>query len=716
MARRTATTVLLTILFIATAGHAQTAGGDFAFIQFSDSHISPHLDRTPAPGAPRGAASIAWICTQAVGPQEIAPLGLTTPPPAFAIATGDLTEYGVIDDTWAQFEQAFAALPYPLYVIPGNHDNTWVPMYALLRERHGGVNYAFDKFGCHFVCISSASPAEPVPTIDETTRRWLTRDLRAVGPDTPVFVALHHPPHSGEFAPAEYDAFIDLLRNYNVVLLLYGHGHRANHRDLDGIDGVMGGTTYGDHAGYNVISVQDDVLRVAYHKQGAAGGSEKAWQVLLEQPLTRRAPERLFADVRVTRVPDALDVELRLRESHRDAALADVEIRVDGEACRITPLADRPQATWRVDTADPADGVHVVTVRGRTVDGLADLATTRFCIEPDRVQSCWEFDAIKAAPVLVGDALLIATTGGELHAVRRDPQDPRELWTVATGGEILGTPARSDEAIVFGSGDGKVYAVDHAGATLWTYDAGRPVYGAPLIDDGAVYVGDNGGRLRCLDVADGRPRWVFARADYAIECKPCAWGDLIVFGAWDGYLYALNRDDGTLAWKTLGPKSSDGAAARYYAPADCGPVALGDTLFVCDRGYVLATYDREGRLGRRIDEGVAAIAAGPDGDCVYARCIDHCVCKIDATGAKLWERSVPAGRLPVPPTCTPGTVYVCSNTGLVSALDATDGRVRWSYQAIAQHYVMAPAVVDDSGICYVAGMNGRVRAIRPPRR
>lgn len=703
---------------------AAQAVADFAFVQISDIHVSPHLERTGPPDTLRGSDSIAWICREAAGPQSITSLGITTPAPAFAFATGDLTEYGVIDDTFSVFERAFAGLPYPLYVTPGNHDNTWVAMYRIMRERHGGENYSFDRFGCHFACICSASPQEPVPTIDAKTRAWLKRDLESIPPGTPVFIALHHAPYGNEFAPAEYATLIDLLRDHNVVLLLYGHGHGANHRNMDGIDGVMGGSTFGKNAGYNLISVQDGVLRVAYHyyrkptkdKQSAL---EPGWKILLEKPLQSTAPRRLFrifAAAAKGGEPSAsrrLPVALEPMDNQAGAEQLEFSFEIDGAKAAFEHGAVPTQPVWSVDTTKLTPGRHLLTVHGKGTDGSTDLRTMTFRVARDTDPVRWrtEFSAaIKAAPLIIDDKLVVADTGGTVTALNR--KDGSRLWTFATGGEILGTPAWSGKLLVFGSGDGKVYALDQHGKAVWTFSAGLPVYGPPLIDNDTVYVGDNGGRLHALDLNTGNPSWTFSRADYSIESKPCAWGDLIVFGAWDGYLYAVERGNGKLVWKAWGPKSSDGKSARYYAPADCGPAVIGDTLFVCDRGYVLGAYDRDGAQHDRVDTDVSAIAADPTGRFFYSRGLKDRISKFDATGEKLWDRAVPAGRFPIPPTIHGDAVYVCSNRGLLSVLDANDGSVRWTYQVTPGFYVMAPVAVDDDGVCYVAGMDGTVTALR----
>ncbi len=718
--------LLLTLIVIGSAGAAEPQGADrtdFAFVQISDMHISPHLARTPAPGAPRGAEAIAWICEQVAREQTLTPFGITTPAPAFGLATGDLTEYGVIDDTWEVFEQVFSAVPFPLYVLAGNHDNTWVAMYHVLRKRHGGENYSFDKHGIHFACICSASPQEPVPTIDAKTRAWLKRDLAAIAPGTPVILALHHPLYSNEFAnPVERDTLMDMLRDYNVVLMLYGHGHSVDHRRIDGIDGMMGGSTFGKNAGYAVISIQDDKLRAAYHYHKMPTGDDQAptdpgWRAVLEKPIRRSAPKRKFAITEPAEgaivTAEHLRVVVEPVAERGKIAWDNLEVSVDGNKVDIE-LEHRPTGvTFEIPCAKLTRGWHLLTLRLKAGDKLRDLRTLTFAAVDNPQPWVWREQfpaAIKAGPRIVDDKIIVARTDGLVCAL--DHRTGDTLWSFETSGEILGTPAWSGEVLVFGSGDGHITALNDAGEQVWTHDAGLPVYGVPLIAGETVYIGDNGGRLHALDLHDGSPRWTFERADYAIELQPCVWGELVVFGAWDGYVYAVSRESGELAWKSLGPKSSAGRAVTYYAPADCGPVAIDDKLFVCDRGYMLAAFDPDGKRSDLPETNIAAITTDANASCVYARATDDHVCRLSRGGEVIWKREVPAGRFPIPPTCAKDAVYVCSNRGVLSALDAENGNVRYSFQVTPGFYVMAPVAVDDDGMCYVAGMDGSVTALR----
>ena len=115
-------------------------------------------------------------------------------------------------------------------------------------------------------------------------------------------------------------------------------------------------------------------------------------------------------------------------------------------------------------------------------------------------------------------------------------------------------------------------------------------------------------------------------------------GNSILFGAWDGYLYSIDRKNGSLRWKSLGPKSSEGEPSRDHAPADCGPVVLGDRIFVCDRGYLLTSFTPDGKRGETIATEVSAIAPAANGQAFYARGQNDRLVKLDAEGKVLWTK------------------------------------------------------------------------------
>jgi outer membrane protein assembly factor BamB len=700
---------------ISTAAEIQP----FSFVQLSDSHFSPVLARLNRPVALRGADSIRWINQQASGSQHPDGWSAPAPAPAFGLMTGDIFEYGVIDQTWQQFEQAFNLLPYPIHIIPGNHDNTWVAMYRIMRQRHGGENFTFEHGGIKFLNLCSASPQEPVPTLDGKTRAWLDQQLQQTPPDQPLIISLHHPLHDKTFAPAEYPTLIDRLRSHNVLFILYGHGHALRLNDHDGLTGIMGGSTYGKYAGYAVYDFAPGQARVAYHYFRDPSVKDEAqrqptWKSLTEKPIPEAAPQRLFA----IQAPaegalvggDTLRVSLDGEAQNLEST--QWSFQIDGADVEATPVPDAGGLAFEVPLGNPVPGWRRLTARLNSEEGQRDLRTVAFHQGANVAPWSWRRSfpaAFKAAPTLMGDAVLLLGTDGWLRCL--DRIDGSTRWSFATEGELLAPPALTDHLIIFGSGDGSLYALDHAGKLIWKVDLGVAIYGWPVIDGDVVYIGDNLGRVHARRIADGSERWTFARADYAIESAVCVWNDLVVAGAWDGYLYALNRQTGELAWKALGPKSSAGRGIRYYAPADCGPVAIGDQLFVTDRGYLLAAYDQGGTMNDPLDLNITAIALDNAGQGLYARAIDDRVLRFDVAGQKVWETSTPAGRFPIPPTVTQHGVFICSNSGLLQRLDVETGDVKWQYQVTPGFYIMAPVSVDSEGVAYVTSMNGTVTAI-----
>jgi outer membrane protein assembly factor BamB len=87
-------------------------------------------------------------------------------------------------------------------------------------------------------------------------------------------------------------------------------------------------------------------------------------------------------------------------------------------------------------------------------------------------------------------------------------------WAYTTTGTVFSSPAiAADGSVVFGSEDGKLYALDRQGELLWSFQAGGPIFSSPAIaSDGTVYVGSDDGNLYAVDPT-GRKKWVFTLGD-----------------------------------------------------------------------------------------------------------------------------------------------------------------------------------------------------------
>jgi hypothetical protein len=179
-----------------------------------------------------------------------------------------------------------------------------------------------------------------------------------------------------------------------------------------------------------------------------------------------------------------------------------------------------------------------------------------------------------------------------------------------------------------------------------------------------------------------------------------------VFGAWDGFVYALDKETGTCLWRELGPKASEMNGSRYYSAADCSPVVIGNRIFVCDRGYELAWYSLTGEMHKLPFENIAAIGLSEDRAHLNLRGKDDVLTRIDRDGNVAWTTKVALGRFPCAPSEVQGIIVVCSDKGLVSWIGADDGQMCTQWQATSGAYVMSPVKA------MVTSTPGAVRRLR----
>jgi outer membrane protein assembly factor BamB len=722
--RSVSTAALVAIAAAFAAGSKAAAAPpripDFSFIQISDSHIDPRPAGVPAREGGRSTDTIQWVCAEAAKPQTLQPYNVTAPPPAFVIATGDLTEFGVIAKTWSDVERCFQPLRCPFYITPGNHDDTWTAILPIMRRLYGSDSYSFDKFGCHFAVINSTSPQEPVPCLDRRTLNWLHKDLARLKDDTPIFLFMHHPLYTTEFAfPYEQLRLLDAIEGHRITAILDGHGHNPTPGKWENIDRIMGGSTYGDNAGYNVVSVVNGTLRIGYrfHK-------DRPMKPMLEKPLL--APEPTCEIDILSPEPGnpvsstgAVSLAARVKANGLGIVGARFEVGGDTETSGKLVAAAGNGYCGMMDARPLMPGWHFVRVSvtddaKRTWERAAEFEVALPEGEASVLAARHHQHGagMKAAPLLHNGLVITVDTGGEVTAF---DHSFKRKWEFQTGGEILATPAVAGDLIVFGSGDARIYGISAcSGKKVWEYKANGAVYGQPVIKDGVAYVGDNEGYVHAINVKSGRKVWAVKHAIFSVEAAGTMCDDTFCVGAWDGWVYGIKPADGTLKWKQACPTNqASGRINRYFAAADCPPVCAGAKLFVTDRGYFLGLYEPDGRYSRQLQKNCSAIGLSEDGRFVYARSLDDGLTKYDADGNVVWKRDVPLGRFPIQPTERNGKVYVCSNRGTLSVLDASNGKVLWQYQVSPRLDVMAGVAVDERGVACTADMDGGLVAVGP---
>ncbi len=144
-----------------------------------------------------------------------------------------------------------------------------------------------------------------------------------------------------------------------------------------------------------------------------------------------------------------------------------------------------------------------------------------------------------------------------LSPARVPRPSPRELATelrLERGpayGQALGPAAGSGDWSTFRSDPARSGAtsapVSDAGSNWQTPLGGRLTQ--PTIAAGKLFVASRDTHtLHALDADTGKPLWSYTTGGQT-DTPPTYWNGLVVFGAADGYVYAVGADDGALAWR-----------------------------------------------------------------------------------------------------------------------------------------------------------------------
>ena len=687
----------LLLLFVGT-GPSQSAIESFSFAHTSDDHNQPLAATTIAEFA---------------NPQPIMlePYKMIALPVSFVIDTGDVTEFGG-HGAWMKYEGFYSGVKIPHYVSIGNHDGTWRSLTYELRQLYGSPYYSFDKFGCHFVILSSAGFQHPLPSIGSEQLTWLKKDLEKAGKDVPVFVALHHPLNTKEFASRfDVDRLLDVIRPYNIAVVMYGHGHGANHGMYENFDIVQGGSTYGPGpAGYQVYSVMDGILRIVYKDQGKPTATKAMLEKALAPPAKRYPAMKIDSPREGSTYSAQMPVKAWIGFGKGEVKNAFLEIDGAGK----TDLALKPGGSFEslVALTSLSLGAHSLKLTFTGQDDAAYHRSTFFYVDSPKPKVRWRVNmdtASKTTPTISDSMVYIGGYDGSVRAY--DSKSGTLRWRFQTGGAIAGQILWQGDKVYVGSEDKTLYCLTAAkGAPVWKFEAEEPIYSMPVSDGKAIYFGCGSGAFYSVDAITGLQIWKNSEARNNIEVKAFLCDGKVYYGAWDTFVYCVNTADGTLAWKHVGQGSSHGGAAVYYSPADCGPVVCKGVVSAPDRKYECSLSDAAtGNVNSSL-ESVAAVGLSMDGQFVYLRRTNNKLDKVDSTGKVVWSVDVPTGIVPAAPTEVGGIVYVCGNRGTVSAVSASEGKVLWQYDSTPSLYVLAGVGAGDS-TAYVVGTDGSLTAL-----
>jgi 3',5'-cyclic AMP phosphodiesterase CpdA len=155
--------------------------------QISDLHIRPE-----------GQMAYAGLDTNAMTRAAIATVAALDPTPDCVLVTGDLTDCGRGEE-YELVADMLAALPMPVFVVPGNHDrrdtmrDVLAPRLPYLRQDPDFLHYVVEDFPVRLIGLDTSEPGEDGGIICARREAWFAERL-AEGDGRPTLVFMHHPP------------------------------------------------------------------------------------------------------------------------------------------------------------------------------------------------------------------------------------------------------------------------------------------------------------------------------------------------------------------------------------------------------------------------------------------------------------------------------------------------------------------------------------------
>lgn len=249
-----------------------------------------------------------------------------------------------------------------------------------------------------------------------------------------------------------------------------------------------------------------------------------------------------------------------------------------------TPPTTQAQVKWKFQTGARIIGSATVA-NGVVYFGSMD--NTFYALDAETGAQKWKLeftDAISSTPAVEGNAVYFTVYDGELYSV--NATTGKVNWEFVTDGErrfaarhihgidpesevmtdfwdfYLSSPVVWNGAVYFGSGDGKIYAVDAAtGVQKWKFRAGNVVHSSPAIADGILFVGSFDTYFYALDAATGKEKWRHKTGEdplihnqEGITSSPAVANGIVYFGCRNATIYALDAKTGAEKWTQVGKR------------------------------------------------------------------------------------------------------------------------------------------------------------------
>ncbi len=407
----------------------------------------------------------------------------------FVIATGDISEKGRNSELELA-KQILDGLKTKYYIIPGNHDTKWSESGCTkFTELWGDDKFQFDFQNIRHIGINSGIPWRGGGGhVSVENLSWLQNILKSTPNDQEIIFYIHHP------LDGDVDNWFEvtnLLADYNVKAIFYGHGHANRVTNFAGYPAAMGRATLSGNKspGYTQIDLAKDSIKLS---EVTIDGSSKLWGAFPRTTLNQ-----------ITKV----DSSQFILYSKKAQILWQKELK---KTVSTSLLIEGDRIYCSAINGD----VSCYDLQGNLIwmDRLGKAIFSRPAIS----------NRILAVATIEGDLITINSVSGEIIQIL-GINEPLTSQLVMVDVEYYGEIVN---AIIVGTSTGKVFCYELKNLELiWENNsAGLMIETMPLVVQGKVIFGSWDNYLYCLSLSTGSLIWKWTENKNFYYSPAACWG------------------------------------------------------------------------------------------------------------------------------------------------------------------------------------------------
>ncbi|MBQ7824027.1 MAG: PQQ-binding-like beta-propeller repeat protein [Bacteroidaceae bacterium] len=443
-----------------------------------------------------------------------------TPGIDFVIVSGDLSETG----DRLSLEKAKSildGLKPKYYATSGNHETKWSESGATdFGQIFGSDRFRFEHQGILFLGFNTG----PVIRMAEghvapQDISWLNENLQKAGKEKPVFIVTHYPLMKGDVD--NWYEVTDMIRPYNIKVILNGHYHSNRLTEYDGIPAIINRSTLRagkKYGGYSLYEITSDSIFVYEHLIGEA---PRKWG------------------------------GYSLKQTYYTDDVSSYE-RPD-----FTVNTTYPQVKerWTVDTGNALYSSPVL-YNNRVYVG-DDLGYLR-CFRLKDGKKVWQYktqNRIVGTPAVDENVVVFGSADNNIYGL--NAKNGKLLWKSATSRPVLGAVTIEQGIAYIGGSDRIFRAIDiKTGHVVWEFSGLKGyVETKPLLFQDKVIFGAWDSFLYALDKNSGELIWKWQGPRTGMHFSPAAvWPvaahNKVFIVAPDRVLTAVDAQTGKSVWRT----------------------------------------------------------------------------------------------------------------------------------------------------------------------